>query len=130
MLYYFILIPLTLLVNYFIFKMIKGKNTFIDLIAYSFFFFIIITFISKVYDLFDLPENMPKTINIYIFLSFSWFICVSKLGKKYINQRVDIYEQTNLRRYIGDIKFINVITVLLTLYQLYLIFSKTIFQLE
>lgn len=110
--------------------MIKGKNTFIDLIAYSFFFFIIITFISKVYDLFDLPENMPKTINIYIFLSFSWFICVSKLGKKYINQRVDIYEQTNLRRYIGDIKFINVITVLLTLYQLYLIFSKTIFQLE
>lgn len=73
---------------------------------------------------------MPKTINLHVFLMFSWFICISKLGKKYINQKVDIYEQTNLRRYIGDVKFIEVFTVLLTLYQLYLIFSKTIFQLE
>lgn len=130
MIYYFTLIPLILFVNYFIFKLIKDKNTFIDLLVYGFFFFIIIRFIAKVYDLFDLPENMPKTINIYIFLMFSWFICISKLGKKYINQRVDIYEQLNLRRYIGDVTFLEVFTILLTVYQLYLIFSKTIFQLE
>ncbi|AWG21275.1 hypothetical protein FFWV33_06865 [Flavobacterium faecale] len=116
--------------NYLVYSVLKGKDGFIELIGYSIIIFIVNVFIAKIYGIFVNMKDMPKSGSIFIFLGFSWGISVMTLIKKNINKRVDIYRHLNLVEYIGEITFLKFFTILITFFQLYLILSKTIFELN
>jgi len=128
--YYFVLITIVLLINYFIYRLLKEKDGLIELLGYCIFIFFGIALITKIYDFSIDMDNMPKSKSISVFLSFSWGISIMNLIKKYNNRRVDIYKQLNLAEYIGEITFLKFFTILMTVFQMYLIFSKTIYELN
>ena len=128
--YFFVLIAIVLFVNYFIYSVLNGKDALIELLGYSILIFFGIALITKIYDISIYLDSMPKSGSVSILLSFSWGISLMNLIKKYINRRVDIYKQLNLVDYIGEITFLKFFTILITVYQIYLIFSKTIYELN
>jgi hypothetical protein len=118
------------LTNYSIYRILKEKESLIELLVYCILIFLGIAFVAKIYDFSIHTDSMPKSGSIFIFLSFSWGISVMNLIKKYNNRRVDLYKQLNLVEYIGEITFLKFFTILITVFQIYLIFSKTIYELN
>ncbi|MNG17784.1 hypothetical protein D3C84_1017980 [compost metagenome] len=98
------------------------------LLAYIIVIFFAIVLITKLYDYFYV-KNMPKSYSFFVLLSFSWGIAIINLVKKFINRRVNIYKQLNLAEYFGEISFLKVGTIIITLLQLFLIFTKEIFNI-
>ena len=128
--YYFVLITIVLLTNYFIYKILKKKDGLIELLGYCIFIFFGIILITKIYDFTIHIASMPKSQSIFIFLSFSWGISIMNLIKKYNNRRVDIYKQLNLVEYFGEITFLKFFSILISVFQIYLIFSKIVYELN
>ena len=126
--YYIVLISIVFLFNLTIYLLLKNKNKLWELFLYVVVLFIVIVFMERIYGYFYI-EKMPNSYSFSVLLSFSWLISIMNLVKKYNNQRVDIYKQLNLEQYLGNITFLKFFTILMTVFQLYLIFSKTIFQI-
>lgn len=126
--YYLILIGLVLFTNYIIYLLLKSKERLWELLIYVGLIFFAIILITKFYDYFYI-KNMPNSYSFFVLLSFSWGISIMNLVKKYNNQRVNLYKQLNLEEYLGNITFLEFFTILITLFQLYMIFSKAIFQI-
>ena len=126
--YYIVLISIVFLFNLAIYLLLNNKNKLWELFLYVVVIFIVIVFMERVYGYFYI-EKMPNSYSFFVLLNFSWLISIMNLVKKYNNQRVDIYKQLNLEQYIGNITFLKFFTILMTIFQLYLIFSKTIFQI-
>jgi purine-cytosine permease-like protein len=126
--YYLILIGTVLILNFLIYLLLKNKENFLVLLAYIIAIFFAILLITKLYDYFFV-KNMPRSYSFFVLLSFSWGIAIMNLVKKIINKRVNVYKQLNLEEYFGEISFLKVETIFITLFQLSLIFTKVIFSI-
>jgi len=126
--YYIILISAIFLLNFAIYTLLKYKENLMELFFYVILIFFIIALMTKAYSYFNL-KTLPSSNSFSVLLSFSWGISIMNLVKKYNNQRVNIYKQLNLEEYFGNITFLEFFTVFMSVFQLYLIFSKEIFQI-
>ncbi len=127
--YYFILTILVCVTNYSFYKILKKQSNLGRLIIFCIVFFFATVLIAKIYD-FIRNESMPKGGSVFIFLSFSWMISVLYFFKKITNLRVNIAEKLNLEHYLGNITFLEISTFFITIFQLYLIFSRIIYKLN
>jgi len=114
--------------NFAIYTLLKYKENLMELFFYVILIFFIIALMTKAYSYFNL-KTLPSSNSFSVLLSFSWGISIMNLVKKYNNQRVNIYKQLNLEEYFGNITFLEFFTVFMSVFQLYLIFSKEIFQI-
>jgi hypothetical protein len=126
--YYLILTSIVFLLNFAIYSLLKNKESLWELFLYVIFIFFIIVFMERVYGYFCI-KNMPNSYSFFVLLNFSWLISIMNLVKKYNNQRVNIYKQLNLEEYFGNISFLEFFTVFMSVFQVYLIFSKEIYQI-
>ena len=126
--YYLILIGTVLILNSLIYLFLKNKENLLVLLFYIILMFFAIVLIAKIYDFFYV-KNMPTSYSYFVLLSFSWSIAIMNLVKKHNNRRVNIYKQLNLAEYFGEISFLKVQTIIITLFQLFLIFTKEIFRI-
>lgn len=127
--YYFILTTLVCVTNYSFYKILKKQSNLVRLLIYCIVFFFAIVLITKFYN-FIRSESMPKGGSVGIFLSFSWMISVLYFFKKINNMRVNVAEKINLEQYFGNITFLEISTFFVTIFQLYLIFSRIIYKLH
>lgn len=123
---YICLLLLVLILNFSIFSILKNENRIKKLSLYVILFFCFVIMITKLYNFLNI-ENMPEGFGFFILLNFSWAILVLFLFKKIINRRVNLAEQLGGNDFLSVFTYLKVITIVITIFQAFLILSKTIY---
>ena len=120
------LVPLVLVINYFIFSILKVQNGIKKMLLYVVIFFFLSIMLTKFYNYLNIV-GLPDGFGFFILLIFSWGILILYLIKKIINKKVNIAQSLQVDQYFPSFTYLIIITILITAFQLFLILSKTIY---
>ncbi|PVX46013.1 hypothetical protein C8C85_1825 [Flavobacterium sp. 103] len=123
---YICLVPLVLVLNYFIFSILKALNETKKLLLYVILFFFLSVVLTKFYNYLKIG-GLPDGFGFFILLNFSWGILLLYLMKKVINKKVNIAQSLKVDNYLPPFTYLKILTIIITVFQLYLILSKTIY---
>lgn len=115
-----------LILNYSIFSFLKTQNRLRKIFLYLVLFFFGAIMLTKFYNFLSI-DGMPDGFGFFILLNFSWGILLLFFIKKIINRKVNVFEKLENNDFFPTFIYLKVITIIITVFQLFLILSKTIF---
>lgn len=124
---YLLLALFIAILNCFLFYFLKSQNGLKKLLLYIIIYFILAIVFTKIYNLLNIQE-MPNGFGFFILLIFSWCIMLLHFIKKLNNRRVNIISKVQIENnhFIQSLTYLKLITITITVFQLYLILTKTI----
>jgi len=120
--------------NFFVYKLIKYNSKLSFQITFIFIFFVLITLSIKIYKVFYTKSQMMNGFTFFVLLTFSFLICIINLFNTFQikNFKRRLKNNENLssfsNQFIETTDYILIITIIVTLIQLFIIWSKTEFS--
>jgi hypothetical protein len=115
-----------IILNGCIYKLLSYSKSFKQHILIIPVFFVFMIIITKIYNKFRL-NNMPEGLALFILLGFSFGIIILNFIKKIIKMKVNIAETLDTNNILPINLYLKIVTVVITIFQLFLILSKTIY---